>query len=114
MPEISVIVPVYKVEHFLDRCIDSIKKQSFVDFECILVDDGSPDNCGTICDKAAREDKRFKVIHKENGGLSSARNAALEIVEGNYICFVDSADLLHLFLVWCGCNRYFSKLERYL
>lgn len=95
MPEISVIVPVYKVEQFLDRCIDSIKKQSFVDFECILVDDGSPDNCGTICDKVAREDKRFKVIHKENGGLSSARNAALEIVEGNYISFVDSDDLLH-------------------
>lgn len=89
---ISVIVPVYKVENFLERCIESILCQSYTELEIILVDDGSPDNCGKICDKYARKDSRIKVIHKKNGGLSSARNAGLAIATGDYISFVDSDD----------------------
>lgn len=99
MPEISIIVPVYKVEEYLPRCIDSILAQSFTDFELILVDDGSPDNCGTICDEYANKDKRIIVIHKENGGLSDARNAGLDIAKGKYIGFVDSDD-------WIESNMY--------
>ena len=94
-PIISIIVPVYKVEQYLSRCIDSILNQTFQDFELILVDDGSPDNCGEICDKYALKDNRIKVIHKENGGLSDARNAGLEIATGEYISFVDSDDVVH-------------------
>lgn len=75
MSEISVIVPIYKVEKYLNKCIDSILNQSFTDFELILVDDGSPDNCGKICDEYASKDSRIRVIHKTNGGLSDARNA---------------------------------------
>lgn len=92
MPEISIIVPVYKVEAYLDRCVKSILDQSFTDFELILVDDGSPDSCSQICDSWAQKDKRLRVLHKENGGLSSARNAGLRIACGNYIGFVDSDD----------------------
>lgn len=73
MPEISVIVPVYKVEKYLDRCIESIVNQTYPDFELILVDDGSPDNCPALCDAWAERDGRIRVIHKKNGGLSSAR-----------------------------------------
>lgn len=91
-PEISVIVPVYKVEKDLNKCIDSILLQTFKDFELILVDDGSPDKCGEICDKYEYEDNRIKVIHKENGGVSSARNAGIDIARGKYINFVDSDD----------------------
>lgn len=91
-PEISIIVPVYKVEKYLKKCVDSILNQTFKDFELILVDDGSPDNCGKICDEYAHKDSRVKVIHKENGGLSSARNAGLDIAQGEYIGFVDSDD----------------------
>ncbi len=94
MPEISIIVPVYKVEEYLPRCIDSILAQTFTDFELILVDDGSPDNCGKICDEYAKKDERIIVIHKENGGQSSARNAGLDIAKGNYIGFVDSDDFI--------------------
>lgn len=89
---VSIIVPVYKVEKYLNRCIDSILKQTYTNFECILVDDGSPDNCPTICDEYAKIDSRIKVIHKTNGGLSSARNAGLEICQGKYISFIDSDD----------------------
>ena len=89
MPEVSVIVPVYKVEAYLRRCVDSILAQTFTDFELILVDDGSPDNCGAICDEYAEKDNRVRVIHKENGGVSSARNAGLDAAAGNYICFVE-------------------------
>ena len=89
---ISIIVPVYKVEKYLNRCIDSILNQTYTNFECILVDDGSPDNCPTICDEYAKIDSRIKVIHKSNGGLSSARNAGLDICQGEYICFIDSDD----------------------
>ena len=89
---ISVIVPVYKVEPFLKRCLDSIVNQTYRDLEIILVDDGSPDSCGDICDEYAKSDSRIKVIHKENGGLSSARNAGIDIATGEYITFVDSDD----------------------
>lgn len=95
MPKISVIVPVYKVEKYLRRCVDSILNQTYTDFECILVDDGSPDGCPAICDEYAQKDKRVRVIHKENGGLSDARNAALEIYNGDYVFCVDSDDYIH-------------------
>ena len=91
-PIISVIVPVYNVEEYLERCIQSILNQTFTRFELILVDDGSPDNCPAICDEWAQKDPRICVIHKENGGLSSARNAGLQEVKGSYIAFVDSDD----------------------
>lgn len=91
-PEISIIVPVYKVEPYLDRCINSILNQTFCDFELILVDDGSPDRCPQMCDEWSRRDERIRVVHKENGGLSSARNAGLDIALGKYLCFVDSDD----------------------
>lgn len=89
---ISVIVPVYNVEKYLNRCVDSIINQTYRDLEIILVDDGSPDNCGKICDEYAALDPRIKVIHKENGGLSDARNAGLDKATGEYIAFVDSDD----------------------
>lgn len=92
MPEISIIVPVYKVEKYLDRCVKSILDQTFTDFELILVEDGSPDNCPQMCDEWAKKDERIRVIHKENGGVSSARNAGLKIARGNYLGFVDSDD----------------------
>lgn len=93
-PKISIIVPVYKVEPYIHKCVDSILNQTFKDFEVILVDDGSPDNCGKICDEYAKKDERIKVIHKENRGLSSARNAGLDIARGEYIGFVDSDDYI--------------------
>jgi len=92
MKTISVIVPVYNVEAYLRRCIDSILGQTFGDFELILVDDGSPDRCGAICDAYGERDCRIRVIHRENGGVSRARNAALEIARGKYIAFCDSDD----------------------
>lgn len=92
MPQISVIVPVYNVEPYLHRCIDSILSQTFSDFELILVDDGSPDNSGRICDEYAARDSRIVVIHKENAGVSSARNAGLDVARGKYVTFVDSDD----------------------
>lgn len=94
MPKISVIVPVYKVEHFLDRCIRSIVEQTLEEFELILVNDGSPDNCPMICDTWAEKDSRIKVVHKTNGGISDARNAGLDIATGEYIGFVDSDDYI--------------------
>ena len=99
MPEISVIVPIYKVEPYLRRCVDSILAQTFADFEVILVDDGSPDGCPAICDEYAGKDERVRVIHQENGGLSAARNAGLDWVFANsdsrWISFVDSDDWVH-------------------
>lgn len=92
MPKISIIVPVYNVEKYLRKCIDSILNQTFKDFELILIDDGSTDESGKICDEYNLKDNRIKVIHKENGGLSSARNAGLDIAQGEYIGFVDSDD----------------------
>ena len=92
MPKLSIIVPVYKVEQYIHKCVDSILNQTFTDFELILVDDGSPDNCGKICDEYAAKDKRVRVIHKENGGLSDARNAGIDVASGQVIGFVDSDD----------------------
>ena len=94
MPKVSVIVPVYNVEKYLNRCIDSILNQKFTDFELILVDDGSPDNCGVICDEYAENDSRVRVVHKENGGVSAARNSGIEVANGEYIMFVDSDDYI--------------------
>ena len=90
--KISIIVPVYKVEQYLRQCIESIINQTYQNLEIILVDDGSPDSCPAVCDEYAALDKRIKVIHKKNGGLSDARNAGLEIATGDYIGFVDSDD----------------------
>lgn len=98
-PKISVIVPVYKVEKYLDKCLQSIVNQTYKNLEIILVDDGSPDSCPAMCDEWADKDRRIKVIHKENGGVSSARNAGLDAAEGEYIGFVDSDD-------WIEPNMY--------
>lgn len=95
MPEISIIVPVYNIENYLENCIESILNQTFKDYELILVDDGSTDKSGEICDKYEKKDSRIKVIHKNNGGLSSARNVGLDIACGQYIGFVDSDDSIH-------------------
>lgn len=121
MPELSIIVPVYKVEAYLPKCIESILKQTFKDFELILVDDGSPDRCGDICDEYAKKDTRIRVIHQKNQGVSAARNAALDIAQGTYLGFVDAddwimPDMFHIMLqealrkrvdvVICGVNYY--------
>lgn len=92
--KLSIIVPIYKVEKYLDKCVESILEQTFTDFELILVDDGSPDSCGEMSEKWAQKDARIKVIHKKNGGLSDARNAGIDIAEGDYIGFVDSDDFI--------------------
>ncbi len=91
-PLISVIVPVYKTEQYLKRCVDSILSQTYKNLEIILVDDGSPDNSGALCDELAKNDSRIRVVHKENGGLSSARNAGLDVMAGDFVGFVDSDD----------------------
>lgn len=106
---ISVIVPVYKTEPYLAKCIESILDQTYSNLEIILVDDGSPDNCGNICDEFAKKDSRIVVIHQKNGGLSNARNSALNIAKGNYIGFVDSDDYIDL-------NMYesmFNSIKKY-
>ena len=95
MPKISVIVPVYKAEAYLDACIDSILSQTFSDYEILLVDDGSPDNCGRICEEYAAKYDCISVIHQENQGQAAARNHALPLAKGQWICFVDSDDLIH-------------------
>lgn len=105
MCKFSVIVPVYKVEKVLPRCIESILLQTVTNFELILVDDGSPDRSGVICDEYAAQDPRIKVIHQKNGGVSRARNAGLEIAKGQYIVFVDSDD-------WVDAD-YLSSFEGY-
>lgn len=95
--EFSIIVPIYKVEPYLHQCIDSILAQTYPNFELILVDDGSPDNCGKICDEYAAADARVKVIHKPNGGVTSARKAGAKHAMGEYVCWVDGDDYI-------GCN----------
>lgn len=97
MPKISVIVPVYNAEKYLHRCIDSILAQTFTDFELLLIDDGSKDHSGSICDEYAKKDSRVRVFHKENGGVSSARNVGLDNAEGVWITFCDSDD-------WVDCH----------
>lgn len=94
-PLISVVVPVYKVEAYLDRCIRSIVEQTYSNLEILLVDDGSPDSSGAICDRWAAKDSRIRVIHKENAGAGAARNTALDVAQGEWIAFVDSDDYLH-------------------
>lgn len=95
MSLVSVIVPVYNIEQYLNICMDSILAQSYHSLQIVLVDDGSTDNSGVICDEYAAKDPRVTVIHKENGGLSDARNAGIEIVKGEYVTFVDSDDMLN-------------------
>lgn len=94
MPKISVIVPVYKVEECVSKCIESVLAQEYSDFELILVDDGSPDRSGEICDEYAQKDKRIRVFHQKNGGVSSARNLGLKNAIGEWICFIDSDDVI--------------------
>ena len=103
-PKISVIVPVYKAEKYLHRCVDSILSQTFTNFELILVDDGSPDNSGVICDEYAQKDNRVRVFHKENGGVSSARNLGLDNAQGSWIAFIDSDD-------WIDHTAYQNLIE---
>ena len=93
-PELSIIVPIYKVEKYLKECIQSILQQTFTDFELILVDDGSPDACPQMCDAIAEQDSRVRVIHQKNGGLSAARNTGIEAARGNWLGFVDSDDFV--------------------
>lgn len=118
MAEISVIVPVYKVEQFLHRCVDSILCQSFQDFELILVDDGSPDSCGEICEAYAVKDSRIHVIHQKNGGLSAARNTGIDYVmkssDSHWLAFVDSDDWVHpdfLKVLYSTAERTLCKLS---
>ncbi|UOK56378.1 glycosyltransferase [Bacillus sp. OVS6] len=99
MPAISIVVPIYNVEKYLHKCIDSILSQNFTDLEIVLVNDGSTDSCGRICDEYSIKDNRVKVIHKKNGGLSDARNTGIEISTGDFIGFVDSDD-------WVEPNMY--------
>ncbi|WP_025838944.1 glycosyltransferase family 2 protein [Porphyromonas cangingivalis] len=103
-PILSVIVPVYNVEDTLSKCVDSILDQPFRDLELILVDDGSPDRSGTMCDEIAFRDSRVVVVHKANGGLSSARNAGLDIARGQFISFVDSDD-------WVSSDFYVENIN---
>ncbi len=92
---ISIVVPIYKVEKYLEKCVESICNQTYRNLEIILVDDGSPDQCGAMCEEYASKDDRIKVIHKKNGGLSDARNAGIDVAKGTYIGFVDSDDYIH-------------------
>ena len=102
MVKISVIIPIYNAESFLNECLVSIQNQTFTDYEVWLIDDGSTDNSGTICDKFATQNKQFHVIHKKNGGVSSARNTGLEKAKGEWICFMDADDTVE--------NEYLSTL----
>lgn len=95
-PLLSVIIPCYKVEKFLDRCMESVVNQTYADLEIILIDDGSPDSTGRMCDRWAERDIRIKVIHKENGGLGFARNSGLEVATGEYVAFIDSDDYIDI------------------
>lgn len=100
-PLVSIIVPIYKVEPYLRRCLNSIVNQTYTNLEIILVDDGSPDGCPQICDEYAAKDNRIVVIHKENGGLSDARNVGLDICKGDYISFIDSDDYVDYDFIKC-------------
>lgn len=104
---ISIIIPVYKVEEYIDKCIKSILNQTYSNIEVILIDDGSPDNCPQICDNYALKDERIKVIHKINGGLSDARNAGLHFANGEYVLFVDSDDYVEI----DACEQFINCLN---
>lgn len=112
-PTVSVVVPVYRVEKYLDKCVGSICAQTFADFELILVDDGSPDNCPALCDAWAQKDSRIRVIHQKNGGLSAARNAGIEAALGQYLLFIDSDDYIEpdmLRQLVCAAQRSGAKM----
>lgn len=106
-PLISVIVPVYKVEKELPKCVESIINQTYTNLEIILVDDGSPDDCGKICDFYKNKDKRIKVIHKENGGLSDARNFGLKAATGEFVMFIDSDD----YILLDSCSKFIEQID---
>lgn len=108
MAKISVIIPVYGVEKYLDRCIESVVNQTYKDLEIILVDDGSPDNCPQKCDEWTLRDARIRTVHRENGGLSCARNTGLSLATGDYITFVDSDDWIAKD-IYEYCIRLFEK-----
>lgn len=107
--KVSVIVPIYRVEEYLQRCVDSIRNQTLREIEIILVNDGSPDKCGEMCNTFAAQDSRIKVIHKENGGLSSARNAGMQIAVGEYFSFIDSDDYIDLQML----EKLYQSAEKY-
>ena len=109
-PKVSIIVPVYKAEKYIHRCIDSILAQTFTDWELLLIDDGSPDRSGEICDEYAKKNKRIRVFHKENGGVSSARNLGLEKMRGEYVMFIDSDDWISKNTLQL-CSSHFDKYE---
>ena len=94
MPKVSVIIPVYNVERYLPYCVDSVLAQTYVDWELLLIDDGSPDNSGAVCDRYAEKDRRITVVHKKNGGVSSARNIGLDYAKGEWVAFLDADDYL--------------------
>lgn len=104
MPKVSVIIPVYKVEEYLPQCLDSVEKQTYADFELILVDDGSPDTCGALCDAYAATHPNTRVIHQENMGLSEARNQGVKVATGEYVTFIDSDDYVSEQYVACLVN----------
>lgn len=121
---VSIIVPIYNVEEYLDRCMDTLVNQTLKDIEIIMVDDGSPDNCPKLCDEWAKKDNRIKVVHKKNGGLADARNAGLAVATGKYIAFVDSDDFVKTDMyenlynevekkqadtIYCGFYKYWTK-----
>lgn len=108
--KVSIIIPIYKSEKYLSKCIDSIIAQEYSNWEILLIDDGSPDKSGEICDEYAKRDNRIKVFHKENGGVSSARNLGLDNIEGDYVTFVDSDDWLSEETLTL-CSSYFDKYE---
>lgn len=122
-PKVSIIVPIYNVEKYLDRCMESLLNQTLEDIEIIMVDDGSPDNCPKMCDEYAKKDARIKVVHKKNGGLADARNAGLDVATGKYVAFVDSDDFVKTEMyeqlydqaekakadtIYCGFYKYWS------
>lgn len=108
-PLVSVIIPVYKVEKYLDKCVNSVINQTYRNLEIILVDDGSPDNCPAMCDEWAKKDCRIKVIHKKNGGSAKARNVALDIAKGEYIAFIDSDDMMNYDMISTLFNVAFEQ-----
>lgn len=120
--QVSIVVPVYKVEDYLSACVESILAQSFHSFELLLIDDGSPDKCPEICDKYAQKDNRIRVIHQKNMGLSAARNTGIKVARGAYICFVDSDDILdpeycsilYQAAVFTKCDMAACKMRRFV
>ena len=113
-PLISVIVPVYKAEKYLEECVRSIRAQEHRNLEIILIDDGSPDNCPQMCDDFAREDARIRVIYQENGGVSAARNAGIAAAKGEWIGFVDADDVIHasMYKTLHGAARGMARTSR--